>query len=70
MELHVEADTVVLELLPLLSFHREAGSASHSARGGIVHPMPKLQPEEFSIVESPAGHSTAGPGSYTSAASR
>jgi hypothetical protein len=31
MEFHVEAHTVVLELLSLLSFHREAGSASHTA---------------------------------------
>lgn len=32
--------------------------------------MPKLQPEEFRIVESPAGHSAAGTGSYALATSR
>ena len=32
--------------------------------------MPKLQPEEFRIVESPAGHSTAGTGTYAPATSR
>ena len=31
MKFHVEADTVVFELLPLPSLHREAGSASYSA---------------------------------------
>lgn len=70
MEFHIEADSVVFELLPLPPFHREAGSASHPARGRIVHPVPELQPEEFRIAESPAGHSTAGAGRRTPAASR
>ena len=30
MEFHVEADTLVFELLTLLPFHREAGGESHS----------------------------------------
>lgn len=32
--------------------------------------MPELQPEEFRIVESPAGHSTAGAGNHAPATSR
>lgn len=67
MKLHIEADAVVFELLALPSFYYEAGSASHSARGGVVQSVPELQAEEVRIVKSPAGHSTAGKRTYASA---
>lgn len=70
VEFHVETDTVVREFLSLPPFHREAGTTGHPARGGIVHAVAKLQPEELRIVESPAGHGIAGTGGYAPAACR